>query len=108
MFCKLLIKIIKYLNNHTRGNTMGYLEDKEALKVQLDVVVQSAFDAGVASVNVGGISPAQEAADIAKAVADALKPVQDSLAALQLAKTAEDALVAQVKAALQSVAALLA
>ncbi len=64
---------------------------------------QKALDAVPAD---GGVSPAQEAADIAVAIAAAVKPLNDQIAALQLAKESEDALLASVQVAAKSLAAL--
>lgn len=65
------------------------------------------FSDGVASVapptDGTGISSDQEQADIAAAI----KPLQDQISALQLAKTQEDALLASVQSAVQSLAAIL-
>lgn len=55
------------------------------------------FEDGKASVSSGGISPEQEQADINASVEAAVAPLNDQIAALQLAKAEEDALLASVK-----------
>lgn len=87
---------------------MSYLEDKEALKAQLDILVDESFAAGVASVDPGGglITPAQEALDIAAAVAVEHANMQALVDALQLSVDAKADLLAKVKASLDAVEAL--
>lgn len=72
-----------------------------------ETLYDTAFADGIASVSTpGGISPDQEKADIDAAVAAAVQPLNDQIAALQLSKDSEDALLAQVKASAQAVVAL--
>lgn len=66
------------------------------------------FADGVASITGGGVSAAQEQADIAAAVAAAVQPLNDQVAAMQLDQSKEDALLASIKAAALSLSALLA
>lgn len=74
-----------------------------------EVLYDAGFADGVASVVApGGISPDQEKTDIDVAVAAAVQPLNDHIASLSLAKDAEDALLAQVKASIQGVLALIA
>lgn len=72
------------------------------------VLYDAGFSDGVASVTspTGDVTAAQEQLDIAAAVAQATAPLNSQIAALQLAKTTEDALLASVEAAAQAVVAL--
>lgn len=84
----------------------------DALSVQAiadGVLYDAGFADGVASVQspTGDVTAAQEAIDIAAAVAAAVAPLNDQISALGVAKAAEDALLAQVKASVQSLVALL-
>ncbi len=73
------------------------------------VLYQAGFSDGVASVAspTGDVTAAQEALDIAAAVAAATAPLNAQVAALQLGATQEAALLASVQAAAQSLVALL-
>ena len=66
------------------------------------------FTDGVASVGnpAGTVSSTQEQTDIAAAVAAAVQPLNDQIAAFKLAKTTEDALLASVQQAAAAVLAL--
>ena len=85
----------------------------DALAVQAvadGVLYDAGFNDGVASVAspTGDVTAAQEAIDIAAAVASAVKPLNDQIASLQLAKSSEDALLASVQSAANSLVALFA
>lgn len=82
----------------------------DALAVQSvadGVLYDAGYADGVASVQVGGVSQDQENADIAKSVAAAVGPLNDQIAALQLAKSQEDALLASVQASVQALVKIL-
>ncbi len=74
------------------------------------VLYDVGFADGVASVGgdpVTGVTPEQEKMDIDQAVSAAVAPLNDAIAALNLAKTAEDTLLASVKSAAAALAALM-
>ncbi len=74
------------------------------------MLYDAGFADGVASTGVTipvGITPEQEAMDIAAAVATAVAPLNDAIEALNLAKTAEDALLQTVKDAAAALAKIL-
>ncbi len=73
------------------------------------ILYDAGFADGVASVAspTGDVTAAQEALDIAAAVATATGPLNTQISALQLSKTQEDALLASVKTSAQALVALL-
>lgn len=81
--------------------------DALAVQAAADLVLyQAGFADGVASVQSpsGDVTAAQEQIDIAAA----LKPLQDQIAALSLAKQQEDALLVSVQSAIASLQGLFA
>lgn len=74
----------------------------------LTAAITQAFNDGEAQGSTGGISAAQEASDIAAAVSSAVAPLNTQISSMQLAKSQEDALLASVQSAAQSLVALLA
>ena len=84
----------------------------DALSVQStadSILYDAGFSDGVSSVQSpsGDVTAAQEQIDIAAAVSSATAPLNAQITALNLAKTTEDALLASVKSAAASLAALL-
>jgi hypothetical protein len=93
-----------------RKNKMAKSDALAAQAVADGVLYDAGFSDGVASVQspTGDVTAAQEQLDIAAAVASAVAPLNAQISALQLAATQEQALLASVEAAAQSLISLLA
>ena len=80
-----------------------------AIQAGMSAALGQCYADGVASVPpiVGEVTAAQEALDIAAAVKAAVDPLNASIAAMQLDKQKEDALLASVQSAAQALVALI-
>ncbi len=92
-------------STQTQGDTMSKVDALAAQATADGTLYDTAFADGVASVGLpsGTVGAVQEQADIAAAVKTASDPLNAQISALQLAKTTEDALLAQVQTSLQTV-----